>query len=142
MAAGKTKISGTTYNILGGKTKINGTTYNILGGKTKVSGTTYNITFSKTLTIAGTDGDYSSVRVNGVDTPDGIYTFDNNTTIQVWVYATNSSYASSCKVYLNNNSVKSGEGSYTLSNVSSYNTIKIKYTKVANGYYLCYITTT
>lgn len=45
MAAGKTLVGGTAYEITGGKTRRYGTNYTITGGKTLVGGTAYSISF-------------------------------------------------------------------------------------------------
>ena len=46
--AHKTKINGTTYDIVGGSTLINGTGYNITNGKTLINGIGYDIPFTST----------------------------------------------------------------------------------------------
>lgn len=47
MAAGKTLVGGTAYEITGGKTRVTGTNYTITGGKTLVGGTVYTISFKE-----------------------------------------------------------------------------------------------
>lgn len=139
--AHRCKVDGTNYNVIGGRCRVDGTSYKIIGGKTKVDGTAYSIRFGKTLTISKSN-DYCWVSVDGKEKPDGTYEYNDDTVIKVYVYASDDAYLSSCKLYLNGTVVKSGSGLYTLSNVSSYNTITIKFTNIESSYYFGYITTT
>lgn len=146
---GKTRIGGTAYTIKGGKTKINGTNYSIKQGKTRIDGTAYTISFGKTLTVSGTDttsgDDLGCALLNGSRIVDGTRGITDSDTLKVYVGSNSTSYTASCKVYLNGSVVKSGMGAYTISNISSYNTITIKFTKYTSGsylYYHCNITTT
>lgn len=141
--AGKTKINGTNYTISGGKTKISGTNYSIVGGRTKINGTNYSISFSKKLTIIGSDGDWTLVRLNNADKVDGTYDYTDTSSVRVWVIAKDTAYSSYCRVYLNGTLVQSGDGPYTISSPGQYNSITVEYKwQNYNTYPWAYITTT
>ena len=141
---GRTKIDGTNYSIKGGKTKIDGTNYTIKGGRTKIDGTDYTIMCGKTkITISGSYSDICAVFVDSKWLKDGTHTFTDTSKIEIYVDGLQTAYSDECRVYLNGTLVKSGACVYTISNVAQYSTIDIVYeSKVYNSYFYCYITTT
>lgn len=144
---GKVKVGGTNYSIKSGKTKVNGTNYTIKGGKTKVSGTNYTITLSSgvSVSISGAKSPYTYAFLSGGSKTDGTYTIEEGADVKVYVSSNNTSYDSTCRVYLNGSGVKAGAGYYTFSS-TGYKTIKIVFTEYTAGtsslYYHCNITTT
>lgn len=147
---GKTRIDGTAYNIKGGKTRIDGTVYTIKQGKTRVNGTAYTITLSSGTQVI-IEGDlnstYAYATVNGtkITATGTTKTLESGGTLSVYVSSNSTSYRASCRVYLNDSAVKSGYGTYTLTNPSQYKTITLKFVWNMAGsyaYYHCRITTT
>lgn len=149
--AHRTKVNGTNYSIIGGRTKVDGTNYKIIGGRTKINGTNYSISFGKPLTVSGTyqdasNGSYLSYATfNGtILIKDGEHTYDDTyDSIQVKVEGLQTAYSQYNRVYLNGTLVKSGAGTYKLTNINNYNSIKIVFeSQNYNTYFYCYITTT
>lgn len=141
--ASKTRVNGTAYDIKGGMTRINGTAYSIKSGMTRVNGTAYTISLGgKTITISNTLGSYGMAYLNNYGLGNGTSSFKDTDTLKVYVGG-DSSYSSYARVFLNDSVVKTGAGYYTLSNISQYKTITIKFEyKNYNTYGWCYITTT
>ena len=148
MAIGKTRIDGTAYEITGGKTRIDGTAYKLTGGKTRIDGTVYGISFGKPLTVSGTyisgDNYYAFASFADEILNDGSYTYDESKSyILIDVYGLQTNYNQYNRVYLNGSLVKSGSGTYKLTNINNYNSIKIVFeSQNYNTYFYCYITTT
>ena len=123
----KTMVDGTAYDIKGGRTLVNGTAYDVKRGKTLVDGTTYEIGFSKTQTVIvsgfgfGSNSQQSyrklhSLSINGESiTSIGTYSYETDGILTIIVTVNGDPAAINLAgVWLNNEKVLSGYGSYTL----------------------------
>ena len=135
--AGRVRVNGENFDILGGRVRVNGENFDILSGRARVDGQVQTISFSKSLTLKGDMAlNRAHIILNDEIITDELIDFPIYDTDYLEVYVGGNSNS---KLYFNSNIVATGITTQEI-NISNYNSIEINFSDFGS-YVYCFIDT-